>query len=118
VQNGMFLGPLTGVPQFVFCGYFIALSGTPILVRIIAYSTSYTLYSFHAIMSSTFGHDRPKMRCDELYCYFRSPNKLLDFLDMKEEGVVTDVVVLLSFLTVIQICTYLAMKLKYRHLQT
>jgi len=113
----MFLGPLSGVPQFVFCGYFIALSTTPLLVRIIAHTTSYTLYSFHAAIAATYGNNRPKLKCEETYCYFRSPGKLLEFLDTTEDGIGVDLLALFTFMTTIQMATYLVMKVKYWHLQ-
>ncbi|XP_059485118.1 ATP-binding cassette sub-family G member 4-like [Neocloeon triangulifer] len=117
LSNGMFLAPLSGVPQFLFCGYFIALSTCPMLVKIIAYSTSYTLYSFHAGIATIYGRNRPKLRCDELYCHFRSPIKLLEFLDTNDEGVEVDLAALFIFMTVINLLTYLVMKFKYSRLQ-
>lgn len=113
----MFLGSMCGVPQVLFCGYFIALSGTPLLVKIFAHTTSFTLYGFHAIITATFGHNRPKLRCNESYCYLQSPKKILDLLEMKEEGVGTDVAVLFIFFIAVQICMYVVLKFKYRHLQ-
>jgi hypothetical protein len=118
-QNGMFVGSILTVPQIVFSGYFIILSNTPLVVRIFAHVSSVTMYGFHAIMSSTFGHGRPKLRCDESYCYLQSPKKLLALFDMEEdEGIGSDVVSIFTFLIVIQLCTYIVMRFKYGHLQS
>ncbi|XP_065335762.1 ATP-binding cassette sub-family G member 4-like isoform X2 [Cloeon dipterum] len=117
LSNGMFLAPLTGVPQFLFCGYFVALSTSPLLVNMIAYTTSYTMYSFHACISTIYGPERPNLRCDELFCYFRSPSKLRAFLDTADRSVFVDFAALLTFLAVINLLTFLVMKIKYTHLQ-
>ncbi|XP_059485652.1 ATP-binding cassette sub-family G member 4-like [Neocloeon triangulifer] len=115
--NGMFFASFSGVPQLVFCGYFIAVSAAPFFIRIFAHATSYVLYSFHAAMATTYGHGRPNLQCDEMYCYFRSPKKFLDFLQITEEGVGLDVAALFIFLFAFNIITYSVMKLKYSHLQ-
>jgi hypothetical protein len=79
---------------------------------------SVTMYGFHAIMSATFGHDRPKLQCDESYCYLQSPKKLLALFDMEEdEGIGSDVASLFIFLIVLELSTYLVMKFKYGKLQ-
>ncbi|XP_065352961.1 ATP-binding cassette sub-family G member 4-like [Cloeon dipterum] len=115
--NGMFLASLSGIPQFVFCGYFITLSTTHNVIKVIAHCTSYTLYSYHAMVATIYGRDRPKLHCDDLYCYFRSPKKFLDFLGVTDEGVGVDLAIIFGFLLAINLATYSVMKYKYAHLQ-
>jgi hypothetical protein len=114
----MFLGSILFSPQVIFSGYFIILSNTPLVVRMFARAGSVTMYGFHAIMSATFGHGRPKLQCDESYCYLQSPKKLLALFDMEEdEGIGSDVASLFIFLIVLELSTYLVMKFKYGKLQ-
>ncbi|KYN21283.1 ATP-binding cassette sub-family G member 4 [Trachymyrmex cornetzi] len=63
-EIGMFLIPAIGIPLILFAGFFSKLE---------------EIYAFEGVMQAIY-LDRPNLTCLEIYCYLRSPNKILTMM--------------------------------------
>lgn len=112
----MYIGPVTSVPIILFSGFFIKFSTMPGYLRWLSY-ISFVRYGFEGALISVLGYDRPRLKCSEEYCHFRSPTKFLEEMAMDKAVYWIDVVALIGFLIFLRIVTYFVLRLKLRSLR-
>lgn len=111
LQSGVFFGPISSIPTILFSGFFVNFDAIPSYLRWLPHM-SYFKYSFEGSIISIYGYDRPKLKCSEMYCHFRSPQKFLEELSMDKADFGKDCLVLVGFFLAIRIITYFVLRLK------
>ncbi|XP_018305812.1 ATP-binding cassette sub-family G member 4 isoform X1 [Mycetomoellerius zeteki] len=79
-QLGIFLIPAISIPLLLFAGFFLKLGEMSTYVQPLGY-VSFFRYAFEGVMQAIY-LDRPNLTCLEIYCYLRSPSKILTMMDM------------------------------------
>ncbi|XP_018361256.1 PREDICTED: ATP-binding cassette sub-family G member 4-like isoform X1 [Trachymyrmex cornetzi] len=77
-EIGMFLIPAIGIPLILFAGFFSKLEEMSMYLQPLSY-VSFFRYAFEGVMQAIY-LDRPNLTCLEIYCYLRSPNKILTMM--------------------------------------
>ncbi|CAO1322626.1 unnamed protein product [Diamesa serratosioi] len=113
VQNGVFLAPVMSVPFLLFSGFFVSFDAIPIYLRWITY-LSYIRYGFEATALATYGYDREKLKCFQVYCHFKSPLTTLEELDMLDSSIMIDIVALIVIFLVLRVTAYLFLRWKLK----
>lgn len=113
VQNGVFLAPVMSVPFLLFSGFFVSFDAIPIYLRWITY-LSYIRYGFEATALATYGYEREKLKCFQVYCHFKSPLTTLEELDMLDSNIMIDIVALIIIFLVLRVTAYLFLRWKLK----
>ncbi|KYQ53872.1 ATP-binding cassette sub-family G member 1 [Trachymyrmex zeteki] len=79
-QWRIFLIPAISIPLLLFAGFFLKLGEMSTYVQPLGY-VSFFRYAFEGVMQAIY-LDRPNLTCLEIYCYLRSPSKILTMMDM------------------------------------
>ncbi|XP_018057830.1 PREDICTED: ATP-binding cassette sub-family G member 4-like [Atta colombica] len=79
-ELGIFLIPATSISLLLFSGFFLKLNEMSIYLQPLSF-VSFFRYAFEGIMQAVY-LDRPNLVCSEIYCYLRSPNKILSMMGM------------------------------------
>ncbi|KYN29408.1 ATP-binding cassette sub-family G member 4 [Trachymyrmex cornetzi] len=79
-ELGIFLIPAISIPLLLFSGFFLKLSEMSIYLQPLSF-VSFFRYAFEGIMQAVY-LDRSNLVCSEIYCYLRSPNKILSMMGM------------------------------------
>lgn len=116
IESGVFFGPISSIPTILFSGFFVNNNVIPPYLRWLLH-VSYFRYSFEGCMVSIYGYDRPKLRCDEMYCHFRNPRKFLEELSMENADFLVDTLVLFAFFVGIRTIAYFVLRLKLHSLR-
>ena len=66
-------------------------------------------------IASLLGYNRTKMTCDELYCHFQRPQKLLEFIGAGDTITDYAVIVLLICLFLFRIVAFCIIKYRLKH---
>ncbi|KAJ8976176.1 hypothetical protein NQ317_002065 [Molorchus minor] len=72
-------------------------------------TTSYLRFGLAGFSATLFNHRKP-MKCDELYCHYRNPELLLADMGMDETQPINQIIVILAFLVLFRIISYLSLK--------
>ncbi|KYN37497.1 ATP-binding cassette sub-family G member 1 [Trachymyrmex septentrionalis] len=87
-ELGIFLIPAIGIPLLLFAGFFSKLGEMSIYLQPLGYVSFFSFkrkfycrYAFEGVMQAIY-LDRPNLTCLEIYCYLRSPNKILSMIGM------------------------------------
>lgn len=106
VKVGAIVGPFVIAPNFIFCGFFVHLSdASPYLHWL--FHTSYLRYAIEGATDALFGYNRPKLKCDELYCHYQIPSKFIKVIDMHRNSFWSAFIILLFILIAIRILAFL-----------
>lgn len=111
LQLGTFLIPASAIPMFLFSGFFILLSDLPPCLEWLAY-ISYFRYPFEGLMLAVYGNDRPNLKCSLPYCYYKSPAKFLQDLDLVQGNYWIDIAGIVAWIIVLRIAFYAVLKWK------
>ncbi|KAL6262646.1 hypothetical protein P5V15_005440 [Pogonomyrmex californicus] len=76
----LFLIPSVNVPFALFAGFFVKIEEMSEYLQPLG-TLSYYRYAFEGLMQAVY-LDRENLLCSELYCHFRSPNKILDTMGL------------------------------------
>ncbi|XP_012063520.1 PREDICTED: ATP-binding cassette sub-family G member 1-like [Atta cephalotes] len=79
-ELGIFLIPASSISLLLFSGFFLKLNEMSIYLQPLSF-VSFFRYAFEGIMQAVY-LDRPNLVCSEIYCYLRSPNKILSMMGM------------------------------------
>ncbi|KAL0267160.1 UNVERIFIED_CONTAM: hypothetical protein PYX00_009508 [Menopon gallinae] len=113
IQNGVFLAPVMSVPFLLFSGFFVSFDAIPIYLRWITY-LSYIRYGFEGTALATYGFNREKLKCFQIYCHFRNPTTTLEELDMLNADFTVDIIALTVIFFVLRIAAFLFLRWKLR----
>ncbi|KYM75696.1 ABC transporter G family member 13 [Atta colombica] len=94
-ELGIFLIPATSISLLLFSGFFLKLNEMSIYLQPLSFVSFFSIYcilnlknvkfycryAFEGIMQAVY-LDRPNLVCSEIYCYLRSPNKILSMMGM------------------------------------
>lgn len=69
--------------HIIFAGAFSRPHDSPAFIRWM-YEIDFLKHSNDVIMVAILGWDREKLPCNEIYCHFRKPSDLLNYLDVSE----------------------------------
>lgn len=108
VQLGLFVVPAANIPMLMFSEFFIPYKEMATWLQPVA-TISYFRYSFDAFMQIAYGFNRPKLPCSLPFCFFRYPQRYLDELGLNT-NIVTDILVLLVWILVLQLSLYLVLR--------
>ncbi|XP_019869603.1 ATP-binding cassette sub-family G member 4 [Aethina tumida] len=113
IEGGVFLGPISTIPMVLFSGFFANLDDIPYYISWLPYM-SYLKYGFEASMIAIYGLDRPKLKCEQMYCHFKYPTAFLKQMSMKDDmqTYIIDIVVLASLFLLLRIIAYFVLRIK------
>uniref|UniRef100_A0A1B0EWR1 Uncharacterized protein n=2 Tax=Phlebotomus papatasi TaxID=29031 RepID=A0A1B0EWR1_PHLPP len=83
VQNASILGQFVTVAFFASSGYFITRRDAPSYLNWL-FDISFMRYGQNSFITSIYGLNRTKMICDELFCQYTNPRKVLYAMDVEE----------------------------------
>lgn len=110
---GVFLAPVMSVPFLLFSGFFVSFDAIPIYLRWITY-LSYIRYGFEATALATYGFEREKLQCFQVYCHFKSPHTTLEELDMLKSDIKLDIIALVVIFILLRIAAFLFLRWKLK----
>ncbi|XP_044731531.1 ATP-binding cassette sub-family G member 4-like isoform X2 [Chrysoperla carnea] len=116
IESATFIGPVSSIPMILFAGFFVNFSILSKWIAWVPYA-SYLRYGFEGTMIAIYGEDRPMLQCNEVYCPFRSPKKILEERNMENAEYWIDWLALLGFFFALRIIVYFMLKLKMRSLR-
>ncbi|XP_062559676.1 ATP-binding cassette subfamily G member 4 isoform X4 [Armigeres subalbatus] len=111
VETGVFLGPVSTIPIILFSGFFVNFDVIPKYLQWLTY-VSYVRYGFEGAMVSVYGLGREKLRCTEIYCHYRSPQKFLEEMSMDKAEYWIDATALFCLFIGLRIVAYLVLRWK------
>ncbi|XP_011688795.1 PREDICTED: ATP-binding cassette sub-family G member 4-like [Wasmannia auropunctata] len=104
VQSGVFLVPTISIPLFLFAGFYVKLEEIPTHLQPLCY-ISFFRFAFEGLMQAIY-LDRANLSCSEIYCHWRSPNKILAEMDMPSMPFYVNLIVLGFWILSLHIITY------------
>lgn len=116
VQNGVFLAPVMSVPFLLFSGFFVSFDAIPVYLRWITY-LSYIRYGFEGTALTTYGFNREKLKCYQVYCHFKNPETTLEELDMLNADFTLDILALLLIFLILRIAAFLFLRWKIKNVR-
>lgn len=75
---------------------------------------SYFRYAFEGSIQAIFGYNRPELECNIAFCYYKTTTKFLQELDMTGDLFEWDVIVLASWIVVLQIALFISLIVKVK----
>lgn len=112
VQLASVLGTMFLMPFFVFSSIMILNKDAHKFFHFF-FDTNFLNCGLQGVILSVFGFNRTKMNCDEIYCHFDNPKKVL-----RDFGVYSDIKrafsIILIYFVVCQIMTYLLMRYRLK----
>ncbi|KAG5320042.1 ABCG1 protein, partial [Acromyrmex heyeri] len=112
-ELGIFLIPAIGISLLLFAGFFSKFAEMSVYLQPIGY-VSFFRYAFEGIMQAIY-LDRPNLMCLEIYCYLRSPNKILTMMGMPTVPFYITVIILASWIFFFHVITYTVLLWKIYH---
>ncbi|KAG5321394.1 ABCG4 protein, partial [Pseudoatta argentina] len=112
-ELGIFLIPAIGIPLLLFAGFFSKFAEMSIYLQPIGY-VSFFRYAFEGVMQAIY-LDRPNLMCLEIYCYLRSPNKILTMMGIPTVPFYITVIILASWIFFFHVITYAVLLWKIYH---
>ncbi|XP_012064564.1 PREDICTED: ATP-binding cassette sub-family G member 4-like [Atta cephalotes] len=103
-ELGMFFIPAIGIPLLLFAGFFSKLGEMSIYLQPLTY-VNFFRYAFEGIMQAIY-LDRPNLTCLEIYCYLRSPNKILMMMGIPTVPYYVTLIILASWIFFFHAITY------------
>ena len=74
------------------------------------YSKYISRYSFEGVLQAIYGFDRDTLNCDEAYCHYNSPEKVLKQLDVNNAKFYIDFIVLCAFFIILRVGCYFVLR--------
>jgi hypothetical protein len=116
LQVSVFVQPACNIPLVIFSGFFVILRDVPKWLRWLT-DVSYFRYTFEGLVLSVYGYNRTNLKCSEIYCYFKSPLKLVEEFDMADGVYAYDVLALVIWVVGAQVSLFFALKYRIHNLQ-
>ncbi|XP_071557288.1 ATP-binding cassette sub-family G member 4-like isoform X3 [Temnothorax nylanderi] len=109
-ESGFFLIPAVSTPLLLFAGYFLKFREISVYLQPLS-TLSFFRYTFEGMMQAVY-LNRSDLSCSEIYCYLRSPNKILSMMDMPTVPFYVILIVLSSWILCLHIITYALLRWK------
>lgn len=94
IKIAVFASPIIAVLFSIF-GFCIRYVDTPHAFRWM-FHISYFRASFQSLIYTMYGFDRMDLKCDEFYCHYKKPTKLLAEMDIVDVNVVNNLILILG----------------------
>ncbi|XP_011706833.1 PREDICTED: ATP-binding cassette sub-family G member 4-like, partial [Wasmannia auropunctata] len=107
-ELGIFLIPATSIPLLLFSGFFLKLGQMPMYLQPFSF-VSFFRYAFEGILQAVY-LDRPNLSCWEIYCYLRSPNKILSTMGMSAVSFHVILIILSSWILCLHVIIYTVLR--------
>ncbi|KAG5306219.1 ABCG4 protein, partial [Acromyrmex insinuator] len=112
-ELGTFLIPAISVPLLLFSGFFLKLNEMSIYLQPLSF-VNFFRYAFEGIMQAVY-LDRPNLVCLEIYCYLRSPNKILSMMGMPAVSFHVILIILCCWIFFLHVIIYIVFHWKIYH---
>lgn len=112
-QLGVVVGPFVIAPFVVFSGFFLRLADAPAGLHWL-FHASYLKYAVEGLSHAIFGYNRPKLKCNEIYCHYQLPTKFMKMVDMHHNDFLSAFTVLLVICVVLRILAFFIMALRLK----
>ncbi|XP_011054838.1 PREDICTED: ATP-binding cassette sub-family G member 4-like [Acromyrmex echinatior] len=112
-EIGIFVIPAIGIPLLLFAGFFSKFAEMSIYLQPLGY-VSFFRYAFEGVMQAIY-LDRPNLMCLEIYCYLRSPNKILTMMGIPTVPFYITVIILAFWIIFFHVITYVVLLWKIYH---
>ncbi|XP_011686846.1 PREDICTED: ATP-binding cassette sub-family G member 1-like isoform X1 [Wasmannia auropunctata] len=113
IELGVFLIPATSIPFYIFGGFFMKIEETSIYLQPLGV-LSFIRYAFEGMMQAVY-LDRPKLSCSEMYCHWRSPNKILSMMGIPTVPFYVTLLILVSWILCLHTIAYALFRWKIYH---
>ncbi|KAG5340178.1 ABCG4 protein, partial [Acromyrmex heyeri] len=110
---GTFLIPATSIPLLLFSGFFLKLNEISTYLQPLSF-VSFFRYAFEGIMQAVY-LDRPNLVCLEIYCYLRSPDKILSMMSMPAVSFHVILIILCCWIFFLHVIIYIIFRWKIYH---
>ncbi|XP_018338581.1 PREDICTED: ATP-binding cassette sub-family G member 4-like [Trachymyrmex septentrionalis] len=112
-ELGIFLIPATSIPLLLFSGFFLKLNEMSIYLQPLSF-VSFFRYAFEGIMQAVY-LNRTNLVCPEIYCYLRSPNKILSMMGMPAMSFHVILIILCCWILFLHVTIYTVFRWKIYH---
>ncbi|XP_011060248.1 PREDICTED: ATP-binding cassette sub-family G member 4-like [Acromyrmex echinatior] len=112
-ELGTFLIPAISIPLLLFSGFFLKLNEMSIYLQPLSF-VNFFRYAFEGIMQAVY-LDRPNLVCLEIYCYLRSPNKILSMMGMPAVSFHVILIILCCWIFFLHVIIYIVFHWKIYH---
>ncbi|RXG69001.1 ATP-binding cassette sub-family G member 4 [Armadillidium vulgare] len=113
LQKAVLVVPFVIIPPLLFSGTFIVVSTIPDYIRWLSH-ISYLKYCYEGSVKITYGYNRSFLHCSEAFCLFKIPQKIMEQLDIQEDGLWIDFLMLFLFAAVVRIFGYFILRWRLR----
>lgn len=103
-EIGVFLIPATAIPFFLFSGFFVKIEEMSTYLQPLGY-LSFIRYAFEGLIQAVY-LDRSKLSCSEVYCHWRSPNKILSLMGIPTVPFHVTLIILGCWILCLHVITY------------
>ncbi|XP_011865696.1 PREDICTED: ATP-binding cassette sub-family G member 4-like, partial [Vollenhovia emeryi] len=79
-ELGLFLIPACSIPLLLFAGFLVKLNDLAACLQPLTV-ISFFRFTFEGMMQAIY-IDRSNLSCSDIYCFWKSPNKILSLMDM------------------------------------
>ncbi|KAL0266301.1 UNVERIFIED_CONTAM: hypothetical protein PYX00_008887 [Menopon gallinae] len=110
VKIAAFVGPVSAATCSVF-GFTVRFCDLSLVFKWMSLF-SYFRSAFHGIMTVLYGYDRGLLECNDLYCHFRTPKKILDEMDMANINIYANLIYISSVCVVMHFLTFITLYMK------
>ncbi|XP_071557287.1 ATP-binding cassette sub-family G member 4-like isoform X2 [Temnothorax nylanderi] len=110
-KSGFFLITAVSIPLVVFAGFFLKFREMSVYLWPLS-TTSFFRYTFEGMMQAVY-LNRSDLSCSDIYCYLRSPNKILSMMDMPTVPFYVILIALSSWILCLHIITYAVLCWKF-----
>ncbi len=111
-----YFAPISSMPLLLFSGLFLKLSAVPTYLSWINY-LSFVRYCFEGYILSIYGYDRPPLECSDSFCFFRYPQKVVEYLDFGQISYLWCTVGMFFNFLLVRVGGYFALRFKLRHVR-
>ncbi|KYN02165.1 ATP-binding cassette sub-family G member 4, partial [Cyphomyrmex costatus] len=109
-EFGLFLISSVNIPLLLFAGFFTKVGEMSPYLQPLSV-ISYFRYAFEGIIQAIYV-DRPNLTCFEIYCYLRSPSKILSMMDMPTVPFYAIPIILISWILFLHAVHYTVLQWK------
>ena len=90
---------------FFFCLYLVLEKSLKTTIPFLYYR-----YAFEGVLQAIYGFDRENLDCDDDHCAMRSPDSILESLDVDEARFYIDFIILCVFFIVLRTSCYFVLR--------
>ncbi|XP_055599190.1 ATP-binding cassette sub-family G member 4-like [Uranotaenia lowii] len=113
VDVSPFVVPSSLIPMILFSGFFIRYSELLDVFKPLTY-VSHFRYGFEGLALTSYGFNRTEIGCEDMFCYYRKPKKVMEMLEIDQGNYWIDLAGLGVWIVVLHILLYISLRLRLR----